>query len=84
MIPKAREVPESLFRVSTPKETEDMSVSLPCIGQVVHCHFISHVFIFASSPLVVGKAWKTKLTQQWICSFMENPMVQLTYCIHKL
>jgi len=32
MIPKARGVPKSLFRVSTLKETEYMTVSLPCIG----------------------------------------------------
>ena len=31
------------IRVSTPKEMEDMSISLPCVGQAVHCHFISHV-----------------------------------------
>ena len=31
-----------------------MSVSLPCVGQMVHSFF--HVFTFA---LVVEKAWKT-------------------------
>jgi len=36
IIPKARGVPKSLFRISTSKETEDMTVSLPCVGQVVH------------------------------------------------
>jgi len=35
-LPKARGVPKSLFRVSIPKETEDMTASLPCIGQAVH------------------------------------------------
>ena len=68
--PKARGVPKSLFRVITPKEMEDMSVSLPCVGQMVHSFF--HVFTFA---LVVEKAWKTKLTHQWIHLFIENSMV---------
>ena len=33
MIPKARGVPKSLFRVSTLKETKDINVSLPCVGR---------------------------------------------------
>ena len=64
-------------RVSTPKETEDINVSLRCIGRAVHYHVFSCSFIFAGPSLVVGKAWKTKLTQQWICLFMENLMVQV-------
>ena len=32
IVPKAKGVRKSLFCVSTPKEAEDMSVSLPCIG----------------------------------------------------
>ena len=55
-----------------------MSVSLPCIGQVV----FSHVFALT---LVVGRVWKEKLTKQWIRLFMENPMVYLVEdCIHNL
>ena len=50
MIPKARGVPQSLFRVSTPKETENISVSLPCIGRVVHYHFFLRSFAFAGPP----------------------------------
>ena len=46
VIPKARGVQKSLFRVGTPKEMEDMSISLPCIGQVIHCRFCT----FLSSP----------------------------------
>ena len=41
MIPKARGVGKSLFRASTPKKTEGMSVSLHCIEQVVHYRFFS-------------------------------------------
>ena len=37
-----------------------MSVSLPYIGQAVRNNFFSHVFAFAQ---LVGKVWKTKLTQ---------------------
>ena len=33
MIPRVR---KSWFHISTPKEMEDMSVSVPCIGQAVH------------------------------------------------
>ena len=33
MIPTARGVPKFLFCVSTPKEREDMSISLPCVGK---------------------------------------------------
>ena len=44
---KERGVPNSLSRVSTPKETEDISVSLPCIGRAVHYRFFSHSFAFA-------------------------------------
>ena len=36
MIPKARRVRKPLFHVSTPNETEDMSISLTHDGQVVH------------------------------------------------
>ena len=36
---QARRGHKSLFCVSTPKETEDMHVSLPCIGQAVHYRF---------------------------------------------
>ena len=50
VITKAKGVTQSLFRVSNPKETEDMSISLPCIGRVVHCHFISHVIASTGSP----------------------------------
>ena len=69
VIPKARGVPKSLFRVSTLKETEDISVSLPCVRRAVHYHFLTFVCL-RRSPVDVGKAWKTKLTQQWIaCSW---------------
>ena len=47
VIPKARGVLNSLFRVSTLKETEDISVSLPCIGRAVHYRFFSCLFAFA-------------------------------------
>ena len=50
MIPKARGVPKSLFRVSTPKEMEDIITSLPCIGRAVHYRFFSCLFAFAGSP----------------------------------
>ena len=50
VIPKARGVPKSLFRVSTPKETEDISVSLPCVIQAVHYRFFSRSFSF-TGPL---------------------------------
>ena len=32
VIPKARVIQISLFRVSTPKEREDMSIRLPYVG----------------------------------------------------
>ena len=73
VIPKARGVPKSLCRFSTLKETEDISVSLPCIRRAVHYRFFSCSFAFAGPPW----AWKTKLTQQWVCLFMENSMVQV-------
>ena len=47
VIPKTRGVPQSLFRVSTLKETEDIIVSLHCIGRVVHYRFFSRSFTFA-------------------------------------
>ena len=50
VIPKARGVPKSLFRVSTLKETEDISVSLLCIGRAVHYRFFSRSFAFAGTP----------------------------------
>ena len=46
VIPKARGVPKSLFRVSTLKETEDISVSLPCVRRAVHYRFFSRSFAF--------------------------------------
>ena len=39
VIPKARGVPKSLFCVSTLKETEVISISVPCIGRAVHYRF---------------------------------------------
>ena len=72
VIPKARDFRKSLFLVSTPKVREDMSISFPYVGRAVRHCFFSHVFTFAQ---LVEKAWKTKLTQQWICLLMENPMV---------
>ena len=39
VIPKARGVRESLFRISAPKEREDMTISLPCVGRAVRGHF---------------------------------------------
>ena len=50
VIPKARGVPKPLSHVSTPKETEDISYSLPCIGRAVHCRFFSRLFAFADLP----------------------------------
>ena len=50
VIPKARGIPKSLFRVSTPKETEDISIILPCIGRVVHYRFFLCSFAFAGTP----------------------------------
>ena len=50
VIPKARGVPNFLFRVSTPNETEDISIILLCVGQVVHYRFFLHSFAFASTP----------------------------------
>ena len=46
MIPKARGVPKYLFRVSTPKEMEYISISL----QAVHYRFFSRSIAFAGSP----------------------------------
>ena len=47
MIPKAREIRKSLFRISTPKEREDLSISLPYVGQAVrYCFFLT----FSLSP----------------------------------
>ena len=40
-----------MFCASTPKEKEDISVSLPCIEQVVHYHFF---LTFLSSPVHAG------------------------------
>ena len=77
VIPKARGVPKSLFHVSTLKETEDISISLPCIERAVHSIFLMFVHV-RRSPVDVGKAWKTKRTQQWICLFMENSMVYVS------
>ena len=51
VIPKARGVPKSLFRVSTLKETEDISVSLPCVGRAVHYCLFSH----SPSPVPRGR-----------------------------
>ena len=42
VIPKARGVPKSLFRVSTLKETEDISISLPVLDKRFIINF-SHV-----------------------------------------
>ena len=50
VIPKARGVPNSLSRVSTSKETEDISYSLPCIVRAVHCRFFSRSFAFIDLP----------------------------------
>ena len=50
VIPKARGVPKSLFRVNTLKETEDISISLPCVRQAVHYRFFSRLFAFAGPP----------------------------------
>ena len=50
MIPKASGIPKSLFRVSTLKETEDISVSLPCVRRAVHYRFFSHSFAFTGPP----------------------------------
>ena len=47
MIPKARIIPKYLFHVSAPKETEDMSVSLPRVGQEVYYYFF---LMFSPSP----------------------------------
>ena len=72
VIPKAIGVCKSLFHVCTPKETKRMSISLPCVEQVdqfSHCQFCL--------AMVVGRAWKAKLTQQWIHLFMENLMMQV-------
>ena len=44
VIPKARGARKYLFCVSAHKETEDMSVSLPCIRQAIHCSLLPHVF----------------------------------------
>ena len=61
-----------MFCVSVPKEMEDMNVNLSRVGRAVYYRFFSHIFAFA---LVVGRAWIEKCTQQWICLFMENPIV---------
>ena len=52
VMPKARGVPKCLFCGITPKETEDMSISLPCVGQTID-HLFFHVFTLT---LVVEKA----------------------------
>ena len=44
VIPKARGVPNSLFHVSTLKETKDISIGLPCVGRAVHYRFFSRSF----------------------------------------
>ena len=53
-----------------------MSVSLPDIRQGVRYHFFSHFFAFV---LVIGRAWKTKHTQQWkfLASRAETPVSHL-------
>ena len=50
VILKARGVPKSLFRVSTLKETDDISVSLLCVRRTVHYRFFSRSFAFAGPP----------------------------------
>ena len=50
VIQKAREAPKSLFHVSSLNETEDISVSLPCIRRAVHYRFFSRSFSFAAPP----------------------------------
>ena len=50
VIPKARGVPKSLFRVSTLNETEDISISLPCVRRAVHYRLFSRLFAFAGPP----------------------------------
>ena len=60
VIPKARGVPKSLFIVSTLKETEDISVSLPCVGRAVHYRFFSPSFAFACPPWTYRKGLKDK------------------------
>ena len=40
MIPKAIGVCKSLFYVCTPKETNSISISLPCVGQADHYSFV--------------------------------------------
>ena len=77
--PKARGVQKSLFHVRSPKESEDMSVSLRCVRQTVGYCFFSHFHLFA---LVLEKAWKTKLTQQWIFWFMDNLKLHLCRGLH--
>ena len=66
MIPKARGVRKSLFRVSTSKEREAMNISLPYVGRVIHHRFsLSYVFTFAQliylfySTLIKGLKNKT-------------------------
>ena len=73
VIPKARGVPKSLFRVST--QTTSALVCL-ALDEQFTIAFLTFVCL-RRSPVDVGKAWKTKLAQQWICLFMENSMVQV-------
>ena len=45
VILKVKEIRKSIFRFSTCKEREDISVSLPYVGQADR-HSFSHVFAF--------------------------------------
>ena len=54
VISKAKGVPKSLFHVSTLKETEDISVSLPCVGREIHFRSPSPV------PRGLGKGLEDK------------------------
>ena len=59
VIPKARGVPKSLFHVSTLKETEGISVSLPCIRRAVHYRF-SHIRLPSPVPRGCRKGLEDK------------------------
>ena len=84
MILKARGVRKSLFCVSAPKETENISISLAHIGQAIYYRVFSHFHLYPDSRKdLEGKTYPA----------MDSPvhgesddvtLVLVEDCIHKL
>ena len=70
IILKGRGVRKSLFRVSAPKETEDMGISLSHVGRIIYYPF-SHVFAFT---LVINRKGLESKNYPTMDLPMENPM----------